>query len=172
MARGQRYGRPLSLMMFDLDHFKQVNDTHGHLAGDHVLRELAQSVRSKVRKEECLARYGGEEFALVSPESGPQRVRKFAEKLRQIVETSRIRVRRQADPRHHFGRDCGHDTGDDRTFPVHQGGGREPLPREEAGTKPGRRLSGGWAPAAQPFSSGFPAFFQPAMPSGITKAFL
>ncbi len=87
MARGQRYGRPLSLMMFDLDHFKQVNDTHGHLAGDYVLRDLAQSVRGKVRKEECLARYGGEEFVLVSPESGPARVRKFAEKLRQIVET-------------------------------------------------------------------------------------
>jgi diguanylate cyclase (GGDEF)-like protein len=87
MARGQRYGRPLSLMMFDLDHFKQVNDTHGHLAGDYVLRDLAQSVRGKVRKEECLARYGGEEFVLVSPESGPSRVRKFAEKLRQIVET-------------------------------------------------------------------------------------
>ncbi len=85
MARGQRYGRPLSLMMFDLDHFKVVNDTHGHLAGDHVLRELATAVRQKVRKEECLARYGGEEFALVSPESGPARVRKFAEKLRQIV---------------------------------------------------------------------------------------
>jgi len=87
MARGHRYGRPLSLMMFDLDHFKQVNDTHGHLAGDYVLRDLAQSVRGKVRKEECLARYGGEEFVLVSPESGPSRVRKFAEKLRQIVET-------------------------------------------------------------------------------------
>ncbi|MHB8421051.1 MAG: diguanylate cyclase [Myxococcales bacterium] len=86
MARGQRYGRPLSLMIFDLDHFKDVNDTHGHLAGDHVLRELANAVRTKVRKEECLARYGGEEFTLVSPESGPARVRKFAEKLRQIVE--------------------------------------------------------------------------------------
>ncbi|HUB05797.1 MAG TPA: GGDEF domain-containing protein [Myxococcales bacterium] len=86
MARGQRYGRPLSLMMFDLDHFKKVNDTHGHLAGDHVLREMAHAIRGKVRKEECLARYGGEEFALVSPESGPARVRKFAEKLRQIVE--------------------------------------------------------------------------------------
>ncbi len=85
MARGQRYGRPLSLMMFDLDHFKRVNDSHGHLAGDHVLRELAATVRGKVRKEECLARYGGEEFALVSPESGLPRVRKFAEKLRQIV---------------------------------------------------------------------------------------
>ena len=85
MARAQRYGRPLSLMMFDLDHFKTVNDTHGHLAGDHVLREMAAAVRAKVRKEECFARYGGEEFALVSPESGPERFRKFAEKIRQIV---------------------------------------------------------------------------------------
>jgi diguanylate cyclase (GGDEF)-like protein len=85
MARGLRYGRPLSLMIFDLDHFKAVNDTHGHLAGDYVLRELAAAVRGRVRKEECLARYGGEEFVVVSPESGPERVRKFAEKLRAIV---------------------------------------------------------------------------------------
>ncbi|MHB1843889.1 MAG: diguanylate cyclase [Deltaproteobacteria bacterium] len=86
MARAQRYGRPLSLTMFDIDHFKQVNDGHGHLAGDHVLRELATIIRTKVRKEECFARFGGEEFALVSPESGPARVRKFAEKLRQLVQ--------------------------------------------------------------------------------------
>ena len=86
MARGLRYGRPLSLMMFDLDHFKLVNDNFGHLAGDYVLRELAGLVRSRVRKEECLARYGGEEFALVSPESGPERVRKFAEKIRRLAE--------------------------------------------------------------------------------------
>lgn len=87
MARGQRYGRPLSLMMFDIDHFKNVNDTHGHLAGDYVLRELGLRVKAKVRKEECLARYGGEEFALVTPESGPARVRKFAEKIRALAES-------------------------------------------------------------------------------------
>ena len=62
MARGLRYGRPLSLMMIDVDHFKEVNDRHGHLAGDAVLRELASKVKSKVRREECLARFGGEEF--------------------------------------------------------------------------------------------------------------
>ncbi len=86
MARGLRYGRPLSLMMFDIDHFKKVNDSHGHLAGDYVLRELGGLVKSRVRKEECLARYGGEEFVLVSPESGPERVRKFAEKIRKLCE--------------------------------------------------------------------------------------
>jgi two-component system cell cycle response regulator len=86
MARGLRYGRPLSLMMFDIDHFKKVNDGFGHLAGDHVLRELAALIRSNVRKEECLARYGGEEFVLVTPESGPERARKFAEKIRRLAE--------------------------------------------------------------------------------------
>jgi two-component system cell cycle response regulator len=86
MARALRYERPLSLMMFDIDHFKEVNDTFGHLAGDQVLRELASLVRTMVRKEECFARYGGEEFVLVSPEGGPERVRKFAEKIRRLTE--------------------------------------------------------------------------------------
>jgi len=86
MARALRYDRPLSLMMFDIDHFKEVNDTFGHLAGDQVLRELAALVRGMVRKEECFARYGGEEFVLVSPEGGPERVRKFAEKIRRLTE--------------------------------------------------------------------------------------
>jgi len=86
MARGLRYGRPLSLMMIDIDHFKEVNDRYGHLAGDSVLRELALKLKTKVRREECLARFGGEELALVTPESGPERARKFAEKIRSTVE--------------------------------------------------------------------------------------
>jgi two-component system, cell cycle response regulator len=90
MARGLRYGRPLSLMMIDVDHFKEVNDRHGHLAGDAVLRELAMKVKSKVRREECLARFGGEEFALVTPESGPDKARKFAEKIRATVEAQKF----------------------------------------------------------------------------------
>jgi diguanylate cyclase (GGDEF)-like protein len=85
MARCHRYGRSLSLVMFDIDHFKKINDQNGHLAGDHVLRELANIVRSHVRKEECLARYGGEEFALVLPESGREKVRIFCKKLLRIV---------------------------------------------------------------------------------------
>jgi two-component system, cell cycle response regulator len=85
MARCHRYGRALSLVMFDLDHFKQVNDEFGHLAGDFVLQELAALARERVRREECLARYGGEEFAVVLPESGPEKVRVFAEKLLRLV---------------------------------------------------------------------------------------
>jgi diguanylate cyclase (GGDEF)-like protein len=85
MARCHRYGRALSLVMMDIDHFKRINDDNGHLAGDYVLRELAALVRQRVRKEECLARYGGEEFALVLPESGPERVRKFGDKLLKLV---------------------------------------------------------------------------------------
>jgi diguanylate cyclase (GGDEF)-like protein len=86
MGRCHRYGRPLSLMMFDIDHFKKINDVHGHLAGDYVLREMAQSIKRMVRKEQCFARYGGEEFALVIPEDGPEKVRFLAEKIRRTVE--------------------------------------------------------------------------------------
>ncbi|MCA9664491.1 MAG: GGDEF domain-containing protein [Myxococcales bacterium] len=85
LARSVRYGRPLSLVMFDLDHFKRINDTHGHLTGDHVLRELARRLHSRIRKEELLARYGGEEFAVVLPEAGHGGAIKFAEQLRKLV---------------------------------------------------------------------------------------
>lgn len=86
MGRCHRYGRALSLIMFDIDHFKELNDQNGHLAGDYVLRELALAVRNKVRKEECFARYGGEEFAYVVPESGAENTRTLAEKLRRLIE--------------------------------------------------------------------------------------
>src|SRR3954470_9176018 len=69
LARCGRNKRPLSLVMFDIDHFKQINDTHGHLTGDHVLKELAARIRRRVRKDEIFARYGGEEFSLVLPEA-------------------------------------------------------------------------------------------------------
>ncbi len=86
MGRAHRYNRALSLIMFDIDHFKKINDVNGHLAGDYVLRELAQVVRQRIRKEECFARYGGEEFAIVMPEAGPENARRFAEKIRKMVE--------------------------------------------------------------------------------------
>ena len=85
IGRCLRYKRALSLIMIDVDHFKKVNDTHGHIAGDFVLRELAQRIKQRIRKEECFARYGGEEFAVVIPESGPVKARRFAEKLRKLV---------------------------------------------------------------------------------------
>jgi diguanylate cyclase (GGDEF)-like protein len=85
IGRCLRYKRALSLIMIDVDHFKKVNDTQGHIAGDVVLRELAQRIKQRIRKEECFARYGGEEFAVVIPESGPVKARRFAEKLRKLV---------------------------------------------------------------------------------------
>ncbi len=86
MARCTRYGRPLSLLMLDLDHFKQINDTHGHLTGDFVLKEMSRRLLGRIRKEELLARYGGEEFAAVLPETSHEGALQFAEQIRQIVE--------------------------------------------------------------------------------------
>jgi diguanylate cyclase (GGDEF)-like protein len=86
MGRCHRYSRALSLIMFDIDHFKKINDVNGHLAGDYVLRELAAHIKTRVRKEECFARYGGEEFAIVMPEAGADNTRRFAEKIRKMVE--------------------------------------------------------------------------------------
>jgi two-component system, cell cycle response regulator len=90
MGRCHRYTRALSLIIFDIDHFKAINDTNGHLAGDYVLRELAHVVKPRIRREECLARYGGEEFAIVQPEAGPENARKLAEKVRKLIEDHRF----------------------------------------------------------------------------------
>jgi diguanylate cyclase (GGDEF)-like protein len=85
MARCQRHDRPLALVLFDIDHFKRVNDDFGHLTGDAVLRDVAELVRSRVRREDCFARYGGEEFALVLPETQLDGARIFADRLRRLV---------------------------------------------------------------------------------------
>jgi diguanylate cyclase (GGDEF)-like protein len=85
LARCVRYQRPLSVVLLDIDHFKKINDTHGHLAGDFVLKEMVARLQSRIRKEELLARYGGEEFAAVLPEAGHEGAMDFAEQLRQIV---------------------------------------------------------------------------------------
>jgi diguanylate cyclase (GGDEF)-like protein len=90
LGRSKRYNRTLSLIMFDIDHFKDVNDTYGHLAGDHVLKELAQLVRGRTRSEEIVARYGGEEFAILVPETGQQGAVQLAEHLRSLVESHRF----------------------------------------------------------------------------------
>lgn len=88
IARCSRYSRPMSLLLFDIDHFKQVNDVHGHLAGDFVLKRLAELVGARIRKEEAFARYGGEEFAILMPETPQDRARVFAEKIRRMVEAT------------------------------------------------------------------------------------
>jgi two-component system cell cycle response regulator len=85
IPRCTRHQRPLSLVMFDIDHFKKINDQHGHLTGDYVLREMARRIRTRVRKEEVFARYGGEEFALTLPEASRDQAMKVAEDLRRLV---------------------------------------------------------------------------------------
>ncbi|MFZ9887923.1 MAG: GGDEF domain-containing protein, partial [Myxococcota bacterium] len=72
----------LTLIMFDLDHFKRINDDHGHLAGDYVLKRLSDIVGEGIRKEECFARYGGEEFAILLPDTDLERGFTFADKIR------------------------------------------------------------------------------------------
>ncbi|MBI4510701.1 MAG: GGDEF domain-containing protein [Deltaproteobacteria bacterium] len=86
MSRAHRYRRDLSLILFDIDHFKKINDTHGHLAGDYVLKRLAQVIKAKIRREDIISRYGGEEFAIVLPEISGENAMVTAEKIRKIVE--------------------------------------------------------------------------------------
>ena len=80
--QSRRYGHPLSLVMIDLDHFKRVNDAHGHLAGDHVLRAVARTIRDAVRASDLPVRYGGEEIALLLPNTGATDAFRLAERLR------------------------------------------------------------------------------------------
>jgi diguanylate cyclase (GGDEF)-like protein len=86
VSRAKRYRRELSLIMFDIDRFKNINDTYGHLAGDYVLTQLATVLKGKIRREDVLARYGGEEFAIVLPEIDGPNAASFAEKVRKLIE--------------------------------------------------------------------------------------
>jgi diguanylate cyclase (GGDEF)-like protein len=85
MSRAQRYGRALSILMFDIDHFKRVNDNYGHLAGDYVLQALARLISTRARREEIFARYGGEEFVILLPETQQEGAMELAEQLRKRV---------------------------------------------------------------------------------------
>lgn len=86
LERARRYRYPLSVILCDMDHFKEVNDTHGHLAGDAVLREGAAVLRSSLRAGDLLGRYGGEEFLAVLPQVELEAARAAAERLRVALE--------------------------------------------------------------------------------------
>lgn len=86
MAFALRHQTPLSLIMLDIDHFKPVNDNYGHLAGDAILKRLAEIAISSLRTEDIFARYGGEEFAIVSRGTPTDGARVIAERLRSTVE--------------------------------------------------------------------------------------
>ena len=82
LQRWQRYGRPLSLLLLDIDHFKQINDRHGHLAGDRVLADAVAQMRGVLRRVDLLGRYGGEEFVALLPETGVAAALAVAERMR------------------------------------------------------------------------------------------
>ena len=86
IERARRYNHPLSLIMFDIDHFKIVNDTYGHAVGDYVLQALTQIVKLNLRETDYLVRWGGEEFVIIAPDTDIERAEILAERVRKSAE--------------------------------------------------------------------------------------
>ena len=99
LERVRRYNSPLTMLMIDLDHFKLVNDTYGHLVGDEVLRGIGMILQRSVRSVDMVARYGGEEFVIVLPETGETGAVAFAERIRQRVEQHNFEAARSSTVR-------------------------------------------------------------------------
>jgi diguanylate cyclase (GGDEF)-like protein len=88
ISRAKRYEREFAVILFDIDHFKRINDTFGHLAGDAVLRQLGSIVAKRVRRDDIVARVGGEEFGILCPEVNREGGEELARKIRHMVETT------------------------------------------------------------------------------------
>jgi len=100
IARAERRATGLAVVYFDIDGLKAINDSHGHLAGDTVLRTLGRAIDASVRTEDVPARYGGDEFAIVMPETAREEAEKVVQRLMALLDSTRI------------------DLGDDRTIPM------------------------------------------------------
>lgn len=87
-SRSVRSGEPLGIVLFDIDHFKMVNDEHGHQAGDHVLQAIAENAKGALREGDTLLRYGGEEFLAVLPGAGDSDLRAIGERMRRVAEST------------------------------------------------------------------------------------
>jgi len=92
LRRAKRFQRPLSLMMMDIDHFKKVNDTYGHQAGDLVLKTVSEILKNSIYETDFAARYGGEEFVVIFPKTDPEGLKIKSEKIRQKIEEAEITV--------------------------------------------------------------------------------
>lgn len=92
MVRTRRYEKRLSVMVIDLDHFKEVNDTHGHQAGDDVLEEIGTIIQEEIRRNDLACRYGGEEFCVALIETGIEKAEEIAQRLREELARSTFRA--------------------------------------------------------------------------------
>ncbi|MEP1213751.1 MAG: diguanylate cyclase [Marinobacter sp.] len=90
--RYRRYGHPTCLVMFDIDHFKPVNDTYGHLAGDEVIKYTAKVMKDSLRQADSPGRYGGEEFGIILPETDPEGARIICERIRETIQNSTVQT--------------------------------------------------------------------------------
>jgi len=91
LNRADRYNRPISLLLLDIDHFKKFNDTYGHPVGDQVLREISSCIKNSVRKTDVPARYGGEEFVVIMPETTLDHITYTPERIRQTIEQHTVK---------------------------------------------------------------------------------
>jgi diguanylate cyclase (GGDEF)-like protein len=109
MSRAERYKKPFSLIMLDLDHFKKINDEYGHPIGDIVLKEVSKEINNTLRESDIAARYGGEEFAVVLPETDLKGAALAAERIRKAVEHLEIEANgRRIDATISVGATCYH----------------------------------------------------------------
>jgi len=97
VERATRYKKELSIIMIDIDHFKKINDTYGHLAGNLILKEFAHIVKENVRNIDVVGRYGGEEFLIILPEAGIEEAKVVAERIRKKLSQKDIKVPNSSD---------------------------------------------------------------------------
>ena len=90
ISRALNNNKPMALILADLDHFKKINDKHGHLVGDEILFAVASMLTQQIRPTDLLARFGGEEFAFVLPETSPEEAHQIAERIRSSLEEARL----------------------------------------------------------------------------------
>ncbi|MBS1169170.1 MAG: hypothetical protein H6R01_88 [Burkholderiaceae bacterium] len=89
IERARRYSRPLALVMFDIDHFKNINDSYGHQCGDEVIKSIGHTLRAGLREQDIISRIGGEEFAILMPETSGEKAIEAAERLRELQQSAR-----------------------------------------------------------------------------------
>jgi diguanylate cyclase (GGDEF)-like protein len=92
LARADRYKRPFTILLLDIDYFKLINDNHGHQVGDEVLKDIASIIRNQIRTTDTAGRWGGEEFLILCPETSLEGGKALAEKIRKAIEAHQYTI--------------------------------------------------------------------------------